>query len=126
MGDWGDFNVVKNGRERKGGSWVSRRNEWTEFYEFIDKSNLVEKPSKGKKLFWFGGDGMARSRIDRFLVANTVVSRWGVVGQLVEDRDISDHYLIWLIGDNSNWGPKLFKVNNKWFSNKDFFPFVEK
>lgn len=62
----------------------------------------------------------------RFLVADTVVSRWGIVGQLVGDRDISDYCLIWLICDNSNWDPKRFKVNNEWFSKKEFFSFVEK
>ncbi|XP_058733278.1 uncharacterized protein LOC131604879 [Vicia villosa] len=122
----GDFNTVKNGIEKKGRSGVNRRSEWTEFLEFIDKSNLIDIPSKGKKFAWFGGDGMARSRIDRFLVADTMVSRWGIVGQLARDHDISDHCPIWLIGNNSNWGSKPFKVNNKWFSNKDFLSFVEK
>lgn len=42
------------------------------------------------------------------------------------DRNISDHCPVWLIFDKSNWGPKLFKVNNEWFLNKDFTPFMKK
>ncbi|XP_058783292.1 uncharacterized protein LOC131657968 [Vicia villosa] len=40
--------------------------------------------------------------------------------------DISDQCPIWLIKDGVNWGPKPFKVNNEWFSNSSFLPFVEK
>ncbi|XP_058742003.1 uncharacterized protein LOC131614437 [Vicia villosa] len=45
---------------------------------------------------------------------------------MVEDRDVSDHCPVWLICDKANWGPKPFKVNIEWFSNKDFLPFVKK
>lgn len=42
------------------------------------------------------------SRIDRFLLSNNVIDRCEVVGQLIRDRDISDHCPIWLMKDNSN------------------------
>ncbi|XP_058721686.1 uncharacterized protein LOC131593278 [Vicia villosa] len=66
------------------------------------------------------------SRIDRFLVSDKVVNDWGVVGQLVGERDVSDHCPIWLEVDNNNWGPKTFIFNNEWFTFASFFPFVEK
>src|SRR4051812_18423957 len=51
-GDWivgGDFNAIKNSRERKGrGLYVNNR-EMELFSEFIDKSELVDIPCKGKK-----------------------------------------------------------------------------
>ncbi|XP_058733670.1 uncharacterized protein LOC131605315 [Vicia villosa] len=128
-GEWviaGDFNAVKNMNERKGGSGRYRAREAREFSDFISLSNLIDVPNKGKKFTWFGGDGKARSRIDRFLVADNIVIKWGIVGQLVGDRDVSDHCPIWLIGNKSNWGPKPFKDNGEWFSNKEFLPFVEK
>ncbi|XP_058783234.1 uncharacterized protein LOC131657901 [Vicia villosa] len=93
-GEWllgGDFNAVRNRRERKGVSLPNPRKEWSDFEEFIRKSGLEDVPCKGKKYTWFGGDGRSRSRIDRFLVADNIVSGWGVIGQLVEDRDVSDH-----------------------------------
>ncbi|XP_058776291.1 uncharacterized protein LOC131650607 [Vicia villosa] len=66
------------------------------------------------------------SRIDRFLLSSNVVDRWKISGQLIGDRDISDHCPIWLMKDNSNWGPKPFKFNNEWFSLGSFVPCVEK
>lgn len=92
-----------------------------DFSEFIDLINLVDIPSKGKKFTWFGGNGKARSSIDRFLVANNMVNKLGIVSQLAGDWDISDHCSIWMIFDRADWGPKPFKVNNESFSNRDFF-----
>lgn len=63
--------------------------------------------------------------IDWFLVVDNVINKWAVVGQFVRDRDISDHCMILLINDKSNWGPKPFKVNNEWFANGEFISFVE-
>ncbi|XP_058785271.1 uncharacterized protein LOC131660131 [Vicia villosa] len=122
----GDFNAVKNSREGKGSLGLNRSSEWRDFSEFISLSNLVDIPSKGKKFTWFGGDGKARSRIDRFLVADNIVNKWGILGQMVGNWDISDHCPIWLICDKEDWGPKPFKANAEWFSNRDFSPFVEK
>ncbi|XP_058723434.1 uncharacterized protein LOC131595162 [Vicia villosa] len=108
---------------------------------------------KGKKFSWYSGDGKSKSRIDRFLISNSVVNRdisdisdsndwrfrfWPKTGgyfgyflyppvcQMIGDRDISDHCPIWIMTDNYNWGPKPFKFNNEWFSNDSFVPFVEK
>ncbi|XP_058732668.1 uncharacterized protein LOC131604227 [Vicia villosa] len=128
-GDWivgGDFNAIKNSRERKGRGLFMNNREMELFSEFIDKSELVDIPCKGKKFSWFSGDGKSMSRIDRFIVSNDVVSRWEVTGQLIGDRDISDHCPIWIIKDHRNWGPKPFKFNNEWFSFDSFIPFVEK
>ncbi|XP_058727126.1 uncharacterized protein LOC131598556 [Vicia villosa] len=66
------------------------------------------------------------SRLDRFLVADSIINKWGVVGQRICSRDISDHCPIWLVKDNEDWGPKSFKINNEWFAFKSFIPFVEK
>ncbi|XP_058786237.1 uncharacterized protein LOC131660890 [Vicia villosa] len=66
------------------------------------------------------------SRIDRILVSEKVMNDWGVIGQMVGERDISDHCSIWLEIDNNDWGPKPFKFNNEWFSHDSFLSFVEK
>ncbi|XP_058746651.1 uncharacterized protein LOC131619583 [Vicia villosa] len=128
-GDWiigGDFNATKSSSERKG-----RRNYEGDigsdlFGGFIGESGLVDVPCKGKRFSWFSGDGRAMSRIDRFLISNSIVNKWGVVGQLIGKRDISDHSPVWLVMDDVNWGPKPFKFNNEWFSLYSFLPFVEK
>lgn len=115
-GEWvlgGDFNAIKNGRERKGRVVSFNNKEADCFAEFISKSGLVDVPCKGKNYSWFSGDGKSKSRIGRFLLSSMVVNRWEVVGQLIGDRDISDHCPIWIITDNHNWGPKPFKFNNE-------------
>ncbi|XP_058740866.1 uncharacterized protein LOC131613193 [Vicia villosa] len=122
-GEWimgGDFNAIKNGRERKGKAIMVNNKEGELFEEFIFLSDLV------KKFSWFSGDGKTKSRIDRFLLSSTVVNRWDVIGQMIGDRNISDHCPIWIMLDNKNWGPKPFKFNNQWFSSDAFIPFVEK
>ncbi|XP_058775266.1 uncharacterized protein LOC131649524 [Vicia villosa] len=128
-GEWiigGDFNAVKNGRERRGRAVGVLKKEVELFTEFILMRGLVDIPCKEKKYTWFGGDGKAMSRIDRFLLSNVVVNRWDVIGQMVGDRDISDHCPIWVMTEKYNWGPKPFKFNNEWFSFDSFIPFVEK
>ncbi|XP_058777150.1 uncharacterized protein LOC131651507 [Vicia villosa] len=126
-GEWiigGDYNAIKH--QRKGSSYNVNANEINPFADFIVKSNLVDISCKGEKISWYNGDGLSMSRIDRFLVSDNIVNRWGVVGQLISQRDISDHCPIWLVMDNNNWGPKPFKFTNEWFSYNSFIPFVEK
>ncbi|XP_058741724.1 uncharacterized protein LOC131614112 [Vicia villosa] len=87
----GDFNAVKTRSERVGRG-VGRSNvEWREFLKFIEESGLVDVPCKGKKFSWFCGDGKSKSRLDRFLVEDSLVSSLGIVGQLIGRWDISDH-----------------------------------
>ncbi|XP_058765777.1 uncharacterized protein LOC131639291 [Vicia villosa] len=127
-GEWiigGDFNSIRAIGERRGRSERVVSNEAVFFDKFIEDSGLIDIPCKGKKYSWYSGDGRAMSRIDRFLVSNVVVNRWGLVGQFIGCRDVSDHCPVWLVKDRENWGPKPFKFNNEWFSFKSFIPFVE-
>ncbi|XP_058746783.1 uncharacterized protein LOC131619733 [Vicia villosa] len=128
-GEWiigGDFNAVKRREERFGRSVDSSNVERRKFMEFIDDCDLVDVPCKGKKYSWYRGDGQSESRIDRFLVSEDIINSWGIVGQFIDKRGISDHCPMWLESDKEDWGPKLLKFNNKWLSNKDFIPFIEK
>ncbi|XP_058741986.1 uncharacterized protein LOC131614421 [Vicia villosa] len=97
-GEWimgGDFNAIKNSRERKGRAVRAISKEDELFAEFILLSDLMDVPCKGKKFLWFSGDGRSKSWIDRFLLSSTVVNRWDVVGQMIGDRDILDHCPEW-------------------------------
>ncbi|XP_058753369.1 uncharacterized protein LOC131626563 [Vicia villosa] len=74
-GEWilgGDFNVIKERRERKGRSGLVNHLEAGLFEDVINKSLLVDVPCKGKKFSWYSGDGKFISRIDRVLVAANV------------------------------------------------------
>jgi hypothetical protein len=66
------------------------------------------------------------SRLDRFLLSDSLIDNWKVSGQWVGDRDISDHCPVSFLCSLKNWGPKPFRVNNCWFEHPDFFSFVEK
>ncbi|XP_058726991.1 uncharacterized protein LOC131598402 [Vicia villosa] len=127
-GDWligGDFNSIKKSSERVGCFLSTQRTEWGEFSNFIDRCGLIDVPCKGKKFSWFSGDGKTKSRLDRFLIDGNIISSWSVVGQLIGQRDVSDHCPVWLVVDKEDWGPKPFKFNNEWFNNKEFLHFVE-
>ncbi|XP_058726860.1 uncharacterized protein LOC131598261 [Vicia villosa] len=121
----GDFNAIKHRSERKERSLYDNDNKLNLFANFKGDSGLVDIPCKGKKFSWYSGDGKPMSRIDRFIVSDTLVNRWSVIGQMVGTRDILDHCPIWLVLNDKNWGPKNFKFNNERFSFKLFIPFVE-
>lgn len=48
------------------------------------------------------------------------------MGQRIGDREISDHCPLWLVKEKCIWVPNPFKVNNVWFSHKNFMPFIER
>lgn len=126
VGRWGDSNVVVNRDERIGSVGSSRSSEMKGFVEFIADSKLIDVQCKGKGFNWFSSDGKSMNRLDRFLLSDSVISRWGIFGQLIGRRDISGHFPIWLVVYRSNWGPKPFMVNYCWFEDNKFMPFVER
>lgn len=75
----GDFNVVYNVSEKSGMSLDCRLFEIRDFATFIEESGLVDVPCKGNKYTWFSGDGKSKRRIDRFLILENIIRRWGVV-----------------------------------------------
>ncbi|XP_058767474.1 uncharacterized protein LOC131641186 [Vicia villosa] len=79
-GNWiigGDFKAIKNSSKRKGRMGREVDNGADHFWKFIDDMDLVDVPCKGKRFSWYSGNGMAMSRIDRFLVLDVIVNRWG-------------------------------------------------
>ncbi|XP_058776246.1 uncharacterized protein LOC131650555 [Vicia villosa] len=128
-GEWviaGDFNSVKNKEERRGKENSKRGTEMVEFGEFLDKLELVDVQALGNMFTWIKPNGKAGSRLDRILLSEELIHKWGVVAQVVGNRDISDHKLVWLKASRLDWGPKAFKVNRSWFEHKDFISFVKK
>ncbi|XP_058755630.1 uncharacterized protein LOC131628840 [Vicia villosa] len=119
----GDFNATKSDGERKGSS-----NGWSAesrlFADFIEESRLIDVPASDNQFSWYSGDGKVMSRIYRFLVDDSLIDRWGIMGQRIGPRSILDHCPVWIIINKENWGPEHFMVNNSWFKNKEFLPFV--
>lgn len=69
-------------------------------------------------------DGISISRFDRFLISEGLIDMWGVSGQWIGNRDISDHCPIWLLHSLKDWDPKPFHVFNGWFQHKDFISYA--
>jgi exonuclease III len=127
-GEWclgGDFNAILRASERKGSSAVNRQGERIAFTRFVEEMEVIDVPVLGKKFSWFSSDGKSMSRIDRFLLSDGFTAKFGVNGQWIGYRDISDHCPIWLLVSAENWRPKPFRVINGWFDHPDFYSFVE-
>ncbi|CAK8542127.1 unnamed protein product [Lathyrus sativus] len=66
------------------------------------------------------------SRLDRFLVSGVLIDRWGIVGQLTDKKEISNHCLIWIMNNKEDWSPKPLRILDYWFDSKELIGFVEK
>lgn len=86
-----------NERERYGSVNNYIRVEMRDFANFIHYIYLIDVQCKGKSYSWYISDGKSMSRIDRFLLSDSLICDWGIVGQLINKRDLFDHCPIWLI-----------------------------
>lgn len=120
----GDFNAIITHSERKGVSTSVNQREIDEFRNFVDEMELVDVPMLGKKFTWFSANGKSRSKIDRFLLSEDLITEWQISAKWVGNRDTSDHCPIWLMRKSVNWGPKPFRFNDCWLEHKDFRNFV--
>ncbi|CAL0307918.1 unnamed protein product [Lupinus luteus] len=120
----GDFNSIMRMEERRGSSsnWVY--NECIEFSSFVEDMELFDLPLVGSKLTWFFSNGLTMSRLDRFLVNNACLQRWGRLFQTCLKRTFSYHCPLLLKKDVQNWGPTPLRTNNCWFSDPTFSKFV--
>ncbi|XP_019429666.1 PREDICTED: uncharacterized protein LOC109337200 [Lupinus angustifolius] len=91
-----------------------------EFKQFIFDMELFDLPLSGKKFTWYLSNGKAMSRIDRFLVNDGWLTKWGTLVQQGLPRTFSDHCPILLKNDVSDWGPTPFRTNNYWVSDRRF------
>ncbi|XP_058740908.1 uncharacterized protein LOC131613239 [Vicia villosa] len=110
-GEWiigGEFNSVKNKKERSGKS-ESSSSEMEDFAKFIDLMEVVDSPLIKNKFTWISANGKIRSRLDRILLSAGVIDLWNVVAQECGKRDTSDHRPVWLKTSKLDWGPKPVK-----------------
>ncbi|GKV39902.1 hypothetical protein SLEP1_g47602 [Rubroshorea leprosula] len=114
-GNWcimGDFNAVRKVGERGGSREISA--EMREFDGFIRDVGLVDLPLIGRKFTWVQASGRSMSRIDRFLLSEGWLTKWGDAKQWGLNRTVSDHCPILLKQQVVDWGPKPFKFFNSW------------
>ncbi|KAK7255667.1 hypothetical protein RIF29_29084 [Crotalaria pallida] len=125
---FGDFNSIRKVGERRGIRGVrGDLSEMLEFNEFIDKMELQEVNSFGRKFTWMSSNCLSMSRLDRFLVSEDWSQYFNGPSEWVIPRDYSDHCTVILkCGKVQDWGPKPFRFNNYWLRDPSFIPLVEK
>ncbi|KAD7479911.1 hypothetical protein E3N88_03047 [Mikania micrantha] len=62
-------------------------------------------------------DGSSSSKIDRFLLCQSMILRWPMAMVKVLDRRWSDHRPIVLLSANNDYGPAPFRFYNSWLAN---------
>ncbi|CAK8566135.1 unnamed protein product [Lathyrus sativus] len=86
---------------------------------------LIDVPVVGNKITWFKANESCKIRLDKILLSDDLILKWGIMVQQIGDGDISDHMPIWLKLNVANWGPKPFKVFNSCYENPNFIEFVK-
>lgn len=65
------------------------------------------------------------SRLDTFILSKGLTKKWRIERNVMENRGVLDHCLIWIKANHTSSGMNTFKVFNCWFEHQDFVPFVE-
>ena len=86
---------------------------------------VEEAPWIGRKFTWFRPNGIARSKLDRFLVSPKWLTKWPGSIQHPLDRNFFGHCLVLLRSKVVDWGPKPFRVQDCWLLNKSFKSIVK-
>ncbi|GJZ69623.1 RNA-directed DNA polymerase, eukaryota [Tanacetum coccineum] len=115
---FGDFNVVRSREEHSRSGFNDR--EANLFNDFIARNGLFDFPFGGRKLFRFDKEGKKASKLDRFLVSQHFLDQWDNASVTVLYQYYSDHCLILLKVGYPNFGPKPFKVFEKWNIDLEF------
>lgn len=68
----------------------------TNMNEFIDYMELVNVPFIGNIFTWSNKEGSVRSSLDRFLLSESLIDSWKIIGHIMGDKDISNHSPIWI------------------------------
>nr|GEW29064.1 RNA-directed DNA polymerase, eukaryota, reverse transcriptase zinc-binding domain protein [Tanacetum cinerariifolium] len=104
---FGDLNEVRNKFERFGSSFST--SEAHIFNTFIDSSGLIEIPMGGRRFTWMDREGSKLSKLDCFLLTDSILDSQPGLVDTVLDHGWSDHNPILLHVQKSNYGPVPFK-----------------
>jgi len=121
----GDFNAVRSIEERRGRTYATDYVAYAPFNQFIDGNFLIDLPLCGRSFTWYRGDGIAMSRLDRFLLSDSWASMFPNCIQVALSRGLSDHCPIILTIDEENWGPKPLRMLKCWADIPGYGDFVK-
>ncbi|GKF86559.1 RNA-directed DNA polymerase, eukaryota, partial [Tanacetum coccineum] len=99
----GDFNEVRCQEERFGSIFNSQGA--AAFNNFISLGGLVEVSSGGYSFTWSHKSASKMSKLDRFLISDSLLRSCPNISALILDRFLSDHRPILLRESHFDYGP---------------------
>ncbi|GKE52618.1 RNA-directed DNA polymerase, eukaryota, partial [Tanacetum coccineum] len=119
----GDFNEVRFKSDRFGS--VFNAHEANVFNSFITNSNLVEVNLGGCSYTWCHKSATKMSKLDRFLISDSLMNTCPNINAISLERLHSDHRPILLRESHLDYGPIPFKIFHYWFDMDGFNKTVE-
>ncbi|PWA62538.1 RNA-directed DNA polymerase, eukaryota, Reverse transcriptase zinc-binding domain protein [Artemisia annua] len=120
---FGDLNEVRCETERFCSSFSS--SDAAIFNSFIQDVGLIDLPMGGRMFTWMNKSGSKLSKLDRFLISDSVLLAHANLQATVLDRVWSDHNPILSHCKKSDFGPIPFKIYHSWFNRSDFDDVVQ-
>ncbi|GJR68405.1 RNA-directed DNA polymerase, eukaryota, reverse transcriptase zinc-binding domain protein [Tanacetum coccineum] len=117
---FGDFNVVRLASERFGTTF--NHASANAFNRFIRDAQLWDVPLGGHMFTRFNKHGDKLSKLDRFLISESLAPSFQKFTGHVLDSLISDHRPIMLSPLSNDFGPTPFKFYNSWLLDKSLLP----
>ncbi|GJU67009.1 RNA-directed DNA polymerase, eukaryota [Tanacetum coccineum] len=119
----GDFNEVRNKCERFGSVFNSQGADV--FNAFIFNDGLVEVPLGGCSFTWCHKSATKMSKLDRFLISDSLLCSCPNISSTSLDRYLSDHRPILMREVSYDYGPVPFIFFHYWFEIEGFDKLVE-
>ncbi|XP_071713394.1 uncharacterized protein [Rutidosis leptorrhynchoides] len=120
---FGDFNAVRYPHERYGSRFSA--SVAADLNNFIVDSGLIDVPLGGRDFTRFNKSCTQRAKLDRFLISNSFLNRFPDMVGMIHSNLWSDHCLITLTKDSSDYGPIPFKLLHSWFKHDGFENIVQ-
>ncbi|GJU69615.1 retrovirus-related pol polyprotein from transposon TNT 1-94 [Tanacetum coccineum] len=119
----GDFNEVRMASERYGSNFHKPGTD--AFNHFITSSGLNDIPLGGYTYTWVHKEADKMSKLDQFLVLDSVLATFPSLTRVILDKHLSDHQPIFLHELQVDYGPVPFRLYHYWFLIKGFDSFVK-
>nr|GEU79589.1 RNA-directed DNA polymerase, eukaryota [Tanacetum cinerariifolium] len=119
----GDFNEVRNKSERFG--TLFNRHGVDVFNRFISNAGLEEVSLEGCSLTWCHRSATKMSKLDRFLISDSLLCSCPNISSSTLDRYLSDHRPILMRKVYYNYGPVPFRFFHYCFEVDGFDKFIK-
>ncbi|GJX45730.1 RNA-directed DNA polymerase, eukaryota [Tanacetum coccineum] len=119
----GDFNEVRNKSERFGTTF--NRHGADVFNLFISNAGLEEVPLEGCSFTWCHKSATKMSKLDRFLISDSLLCSCPHISSITLDRYLLDHRPILMREVYYDYGPVPFQLFHYWFEVEGFDKFIE-